>query len=188
MGCTAIDLGRQGHRDATMMTFTGPEDQLVSLRKAAAGSAIVPWLIDYDQREEDCFHWLAAPKNGRRGVSVAAAHTMAKQLREAEWQMHETASARWSLSRVVPFDLHALAPVPGEVLRLGPDDPASLRWMWRNWGTTWTLRRVEEAESRAWTWSVRFFSADWSPWPVLALINQRWRVNARVAVTYFGGR
>jgi hypothetical protein len=188
MGCTAIDLGRQGHRDATMMTFTGPEDQLVSLRKAAAGSAIVPWLIDYDQREEDCFHWLAAPKNGRRGVSVAAAHTMAKQLREAEWQMHETASARWSLSRVVPFDLHALAPVPGEVLRLGPDDPASLRWMWRNWGTTWTLRRVEEVQSRAGTWSVRFFSTDWSPWPVLALINQRWRVNAQVTASYLGRR
>jgi hypothetical protein len=58
------------------VTFTGPEDQLVSLRKAAAGSAIVPWIIDYDRREEDFFHWLAAPKNGRRGVSVAAAHTM----------------------------------------------------------------------------------------------------------------
>jgi hypothetical protein len=38
------------------VTFTGPEDQLVSLRKAAAGSAIVPWIIDYDRREEDFFH------------------------------------------------------------------------------------------------------------------------------------
>jgi hypothetical protein len=105
---------------------------------------------------------------------VAAAHTMAKQLREAEWHMHETAAARWSFSRAIAFDLHALVPLPGEVLRLGPDDPESLRWMWRNWGTTWTLRRVEKAESRAGTWSVRFFSADWSPWPVFAGVWTRW--------------
>jgi hypothetical protein len=32
------------------VTFTGPEDGLVSLRKAAAGSAIAPWIIDYDRR------------------------------------------------------------------------------------------------------------------------------------------
>jgi hypothetical protein len=107
---------------------------------------------------------------------------MAKQLREVEWQMHETAAARWSLSRAVPFDLHALLPVPGEVLRLGPDDPASLRWMWRNWGTTWTLRRLEEAESRVGTRAVRFISADWSPWPVLERTRERFGVRFTVRV------
>ena len=35
------------------------------------------------------------------------------------------------------------------VLRLGPDAPASQRWLWRNWGTTWPLRRVERLGSAA---------------------------------------
>jgi hypothetical protein len=30
------------------------------------------------------------------------------------------------------------------VLRLGPDDPAAIAWLWQSWGTTWALRGVEE--------------------------------------------
>jgi hypothetical protein len=33
---------------------------------------------------------------------------------------------------VVAFDLHALRRVPGGDLRLGPDDPEALRWLWEN--------------------------------------------------------
>ena len=45
-------------------------------------------------------------------------------------------------SRACPFDLHALLPVPADLLRRGPDDPAALAWLWTHWGTTEALRHV----------------------------------------------
>ncbi len=33
-------------------------------------------------------------------------------------------------------------PVPGEILRRGPDDRQSLAWLWAHWGTTRELRHV----------------------------------------------
>lgn len=88
------------------------------------------------------------------------------------WQGHETARARHGMSRTVPFDLHALAPVPPPVLRLGHDAPDALAWCWQHWGTTWPLRQVEEIPGPGWT--LHFWSADWKPWPVLAAIQTRW--------------
>lgn len=155
------------------VTFNGPAAAIAALKAEAAGSGLVPWIYDYDRREEAFFLWLAAPHSGRRGLSIAAAHSLARQLREAEWTLHETAAARAGMGRAVPFDLHALAPVPGAVLRLGPDDPDALRWLWEHWGTTWTLRRVELMADTPARFAVRFFSADWTPWPVLRLIAAR---------------
>jgi hypothetical protein len=48
--------------------------------------------------------------------------------------------------------------------------------------STWTLRRVEEAESKAGTRRVRFYSADWSPWLVLEQIRLKWNVDFQVKV------
>ena len=61
------------------------------------------------------------------------------------------------------FDLHALQLVPGSILRLDPDDPEALRWLWAHRGTTWTLRRVEQVSDEAECFAVHFFSADWTP-------------------------
>ncbi|HYZ21807.1 MAG TPA: hypothetical protein VE690_06575 [Rhodopila sp.] len=62
----------------------------------------------------------------------------------------------------------------GAILRLGPDDPDALRWLWEHWGTTWSLRRVEMVHYAAEHFAVRFCSADWPPWLVLRQIQSQW--------------
>ena len=47
-------------------------------------------------------------------------------------------------SRACPLDLHRLVPTPAPLLRLGPDHPETLAWLWAHWGTTWPLRHVAE--------------------------------------------
>jgi hypothetical protein len=69
---------------------------------------------------------------------------LAGQLREAVGRRHERAVSRIGLSQACPFDLHALIPVPGHMLQLGPDDPLALAWLWEHWGTTQPLRHVAE--------------------------------------------
>jgi hypothetical protein len=81
--------------------------------------------------EEDVFHLLAAPSPTRaRTLSVAGARVLAGQLREAVGRRHQRAVARVGASQACPFDLHALVPVPDEMLRLGPDRPVALAWLW----------------------------------------------------------
>ena len=90
------------------------------------------------------------------------------------------------VSQACPFDLHALVPVHDHVLRLGPDDPTALAWLWEHWGTTQSLRHVAEdvaadqdalhrsglaAEHDA--FHVTFWSADWTPWRALAVEGRR---------------
>ncbi len=62
---------------------------------------------------------------------------------EMVWEDHENALFRVGVDRGCPFDLHTLVPVPWPILRLGPDHPSAIDWMWTHWGTTWHLRRVE---------------------------------------------
>ena len=50
---------------------------------------------------------------------------LARQLCDAAQLRHELARAQVGRSRACPFDLHALIPVPDDVLYLGPDDPAA---------------------------------------------------------------
>ena len=78
-----------------------------------------------------------------------------------------------------------MPPVPADLLRLGPDDPAALAWLWTHWGTTQALRHVA-AVSEAFpddpvtptpgeaVVRVRFWSADWTPWRALAQLAARW--------------
>lgn len=90
-------------------------------------------------------------------------------------------------SQACPFDLHALVAVPNTVLRLGPDDPIALAWLWEHWGTTEALRHVAEevATGQAEPWRsalaagqdglyVAFWSADWTPWRALAVLAECW--------------
>ncbi len=104
----------------------------------------------------------------------AGARALARQLREAAEQRHAVAAARAGRSRACPFDLHALVPVPDAVLRLGPDHPDALAWLWAHWGTTQALRHMTEDRVAALgrhklrrrdpgTLHLSFWSADWTP-------------------------
>ncbi|NPD66783.1 hypothetical protein HN018_25510 (plasmid) [Lichenicola cladoniae] len=51
---------------------------------------------------------------------------MARQLCDAVTLRQESAAARVGHSFACPLDLHALVPVPQEILQLGPDHPEAL--------------------------------------------------------------
>ncbi len=82
-------------------------------------------------------------------------------------------------SQACGFDLHSLVPVPGDILRLGPDHPDALLWLWTQWGTTEALRHVALApdrdapETAATVFLISFWSADWTPWRALAAVQAR---------------
>jgi hypothetical protein len=152
-------------------------------RQAAAGAGCIPWRLDFERLEEDYFHLLTAP--GRRSLSVAGARIFARQLRAAVERRHALAVAQVGRSRACPFDLHALLPVPNEILLLGPDDPQAVAWLWQNWGTTDALRQVAEetihrpldgngGEDAGAAFRLQFWSADWTPWRALAELARRW--------------
>jgi len=93
--------------------------------------------------------------------------------------------ARAGRSRACPFDLHQLVPVPEAVLRLGPDHPDAVRWLWEHWGTAEVLRGVQEdryatlgrhpvPRQDPGALHLSFWSADWTPWRALAAIAKAW--------------
>lgn len=174
------------------LTISGPAQDVAAFHAAAAGAGSIPWQFDLDRMEEDFFHLLVSPPPPQqRSLSLSGARIVAAQLREAVARRHALAVARvgssqaGAASQACPFDLHALVPVPDAVLRLGPDDPAALSWLWENWGTTQALRHVV-ADTAAGLGGRRqpspadavarmtFWSADWTPWRALAHLAVRW--------------
>lgn len=165
------------------LVVSGPAGDVVALRAAAAGAGIIPWQLDLDRLEEDWFHLLVSPPPPqRRSLSLPGARVLAGQLRESVARRHELAVARVGRSRACPLDLHALVPVPEDVLRLGPDHPDALAWLWAHWGTTQALRHVAEQVAPALqqlapgdaALHLAFWSADWTPWRALATTAGRW--------------
>jgi len=168
---------------AHRLTVSGPEAELAAFRRAAAGPGTIPWLPDHDRLEEDWGHGLLAPSPAMRGISVEGARVLTRRLREIA-AVIETRTIEASYSdRGCPFDLNSLVPVPDRILRLGPDDPVAIAWLWEHWGTTWALRGVEEAPpddaphavaTRVAVIAYRFWSADWTPWRAIAAMRSRW--------------
>jgi len=166
------------------LTVSGPAGDLADFRTAAAGAGIIPWHLDLDRMAEDFFHLLVAPPAPQqRTLSLAGARIVADQLRAAVARRHGLAVARVGRSAACPFDLHALIPVPGEVLRLGPDHGQALDWLWAQWGTSQPLRQVavDDVAGVDGRWrpgegafQLVFWSADWTPWAALAAIAARW--------------
>ena len=171
------------------LEVSGPADALTGFRAAAAGAGAIPWRVPVAELEEGWFNLMVATAGQHGsdgGVSVAGARVLAGQLAEAvRARAGVTALLDEAAERqVCPLDLHALVPVPAEVLALGPDDPRAQRWLWEHWGTTWPLRGVveERAPAReahgtlAGHNAVRFafHSADWSPWRALERLRARW--------------
>jgi hypothetical protein len=172
------------------LTITGPAADLAAFRAAAAGAGIVPWAIDVDAFEEDLFHRLLTPPPEQRGISLYGARILTRSIRDLAWQDHEDALAQLGVSRACPFDLHSLAPAPWRILKLGPDHPDAIAWQFAHWGTTWPLRRVELLSEvpRVGVLGLRigFWSADWSPWPVITTCRQRWpSLRFKLAVEYW---
>jgi hypothetical protein len=168
------------------LTVTGRAGELAAFQAAAAGAGVIPWQLDPDRLAEDFLHLLVAPPSPhQRSLSLPGARILAGQLRDAVARRHDLAVARVGRSRACPFDLHALVPVPENILRRGPDDPVSLAWLWQHWGTTRELRHVAEdpaanPEPRrrptvggARKMQVSFWSADWSPWRALTRLGER---------------
>ncbi len=168
------------------LVVTGVAPEVAALRRAAAGPGEVPWPLDPDPVEEGMLHLLLwPPAPGRRTLSAAGARALAGQLREASALRHGAVLARAGRSRACPFDLHQLVPVPEAVLRLGPDHPDAVRWLWEHWGTTEMLRGVQEdrlatlgrhpvLRQDPGALHLSFWSADWTPWRALADIAGRW--------------
>ncbi|MGH2928450.1 MAG: hypothetical protein ACRDL8_09625 [Solirubrobacteraceae bacterium] len=158
------------------LTVTGPATDVALFRKAAVGTGAIPWAYpDLGEREEDRTYALIHPPDGSAGLSLAAARALARQLRDAVEAHHQRALAAAPSS--CPFDLHALVPVPAEILALGPDDPRSLSWLQTHWGTTWALRRGRllpgRRQRRAARLRYEFWSADWTPWPAFQTLRER---------------
>ena len=184
------------------LLVAGPAGTLADFQAAACGSGTIPWRLDLNRMEEDLFLMLAAPPPPqRRRLSLAGARVLAGQLRDAAEQRHAAAVARVGQSlaetqgqpqtaarfrrvcgRACALDLHALVPVPDDVLRLGPDHPDALAWLWAHWGTTAALRHVvadpvlprRVASGDPVTLRLTFWSADWTPWQALAAMAARW--------------
>jgi len=125
---------------AHTLTVTGPADRVAAFRAAARGPGAPP-SRDRSRLEEDVMHALLAPPPALRGISLAGARILARQVGE-KIEAHASRAAR--RSPACPFDLNVLLPVPASLSDLPPGDPRLSGWLWRHWGTTWPLRQVTE--------------------------------------------
>ena len=164
-----------------VLTVVGPAEKLRAFQDAARGPGVIPWRRDYGRLEEDWVHTLLAQASTERGLSVQSARIVAGQMREVVEAL-EMRAADCEDRVACPLDLNALIAVPDHLLRLGPEDPDVVDWLWLNWGTTWMLRGVGEAAVGAEVLipagedalCYRFWSADWTPWRALAAATARW--------------
>lgn len=176
------------------LTVTGLADTLAAFRAAASGPGGLPFRCE-DQLEEDWMYLMLAPPLDVRGISVEGARILAARLRE---QVQSRAQAELEMRRAAScsLDLQALLPVPPSLLRLGPDDPRVLDWLWVHWGTTWPLRHVSAAPLSPADREVlpaghngvryRFWSADWTPWRALDAIRTGWADLTLTVVVHYG--
>jgi len=146
-----------------VLTVSGPADDLARFRQAAAGPGLIPWSDDRPLAEDLVDHLVRAdPGPGARA--------------EAQGLVDRVLGLCRPTVRMVPLDLHALVPVPAEILALGPADPRALAWLWTHWGTTQALRpagpvAAPDAPTR---WTLSVWTADWTPWRALARIRTDW--------------
>jgi hypothetical protein len=160
---------------ATTLEVTGPTGLLANFRQAARGPGLIPWRLAPEEAAEGwAAHLLTAG-----GLEAAIGRQLAADLATAAAARRDGLMAGLAPAALC---LHALVPVPPEVLALGPESGRALRWLWEHWGTTWPLRGVTTQPGvlprrvrPGWA-AVRFDfnAADWSPWQALERIRVRW--------------
>ena len=163
------------------LAVAGPTERVATFQAVAAGSGVVPWVLDLAALEEEFLLPMAAPQDGVRAISLAGAKILARRLRDAAAANHQAALARMGSDRSCPFDLHRLLPVPAAILALGPEEGVSREWLRIHWGVARPLRHVEALPAtldgrRRKMAQVRvgFWSADWSPWAAIARLRRAW--------------
>ncbi len=164
------------------LTISGTTDAMAAFAQAACGAGGIPWEYpNIDFEEDDRVLALVRPPDGSRGLDLASARILALELREATLACRNKITAAADQCWSCPFDLHALLPVPPQILQLGADHPASISWLQANWGTTWPLRHVQRVprksdgrKRKTVQMTLEFWAADWTPWAALATIKQNW--------------
>jgi hypothetical protein len=124
------------------LTISGPAEAVDSFAAAARGSGITPWQLDFAALEEDVFVRAVSQPASHRNLTVEGCRILARQFRERVEMRQARASELVGQSFACPFDLHALRPVPGPILQLGPAHPDALSWLSTHWGVTDRLRQV----------------------------------------------
>lgn len=124
------------------LTVSGPSDGVNAFAAAARGSGEIPWRFDGDRFEEDVFHRVATVPAAQRGLSIDGCHRLARQFRTLVEAHQARAATRVGHGKECPFDLHALLPVPEDILALGATHPDALAWLGAHWGVTDRLRQV----------------------------------------------
>ena len=193
------------------LTVSGPATGVQNFAAAARGPGIVPWQLDFAAIEEYIFNMAAAVPAAQRGLTIAGCRILARQFRErvearqarvaARLDRSQTSSGQGAAratydaqpvnsgdagaadrTKTCPFDLQTLLPVPAQILRLGPNDPAALRWLVQNWGVEGlrqvkdlakptTGKRLKRSDSVI---GYRFCSADTAPDAAIATLTKAW--------------
>jgi hypothetical protein len=177
------------------LVVTGAAAAIAEFRQAASGPGGIPWTYsDLDGEADDRVLALINPPDGSQGLRPGAARILARELREAEFQ-HQNKVRAQAGCRLCPFDLHALIPIPSDLLDLGPDDQKSLAWLRAHWGVVQALRQVawvpagcKKLRGKWAQVTIEFWSADWTPWPAIVAIRQRFKsLIFTVTLDYSGG-
>jgi hypothetical protein len=124
------------------LTISGPAETVNNFAAVARGSGVIPWQLDFAAIEEDVFVRAVSQPARDRKLTVAGCRILARQFREKVEAHQARAAALVGHSFACPFDLHALLPVPSELLLLGPTHPTALSWLAAHWGITDRLRQV----------------------------------------------
>jgi hypothetical protein len=146
---------RRGRRPATQaaavavapwlyhhLTVSGPAEVVTAFAETARGAGIVPWRLEAARLEEDVFNLAASQPAAIRPLTIAGCRILARQFRERVEARAGQAAARAGRSHACPFDLHALLPIPADVLELGLTHPAAQAWLSKHWGLTDSPRQV----------------------------------------------
>ncbi|GAB6855841.1 hypothetical protein [Asaia astilbis] len=125
---------------ANTLQITGPETTLTAFQQAARGPGVAPWAFDADRLEEDILLMLLADHT--RSLTLPGCRVLARQFRDRAEARHQHTLSLIGTDQRCALDLHALLPVPPEILCLGHDDPRAQTWLKTHWGITHALRQV----------------------------------------------
>jgi len=166
------------------LTISGPAEVVATFAAAARGAGVTPWQLDFAAIEEDVFaRAVSQPAIRDKHLTVAGCRILARQFRERVEVRQARAAALVGQSLACPFDLHALLPVPADVLQRGPSDPAALAWLAKHWGISDRLRQVAVRPAATTGRRLRkshavigygFFTFGETPYAAITRLGERW--------------